>query len=96
MPIVWLLNAVQDAMDIRTYIAEQDPEAASIVATRVDQAITNLSAMPNMGRKGRIFGTRELVISDTSYIAIYRVQDSRIEILRILHGRQSFPESNEM
>ncbi len=84
MPIVWLLSAVQDAMDIRTHIANRNPKAASLVANRIDQAISDLAVMPAMERTGRIFGTRELVISGTPYIVVYRVQNSRIEVLRIL------------
>jgi toxin ParE1/3/4 len=45
-----------------------------------------------MGRKGRIEGTRELVISRTPYIAAYRIVDENIRILRILHGAQQWPE----
>lgn len=93
MPIVWLPVAVQDIIHIRHYIADRDPESASKIAQRIDKAIAHLSAMPNMGRSGRIFGTRELTISGTPFLAVYRVQSDRIEILRVLHGRQTFPES---
>jgi toxin ParE1/3/4 len=92
MSIVWLLAAVQDAIHIRTYIAEEDRQAASKIANRFDQAISKLATMPGLGRQCRIFGTRELVISGTSYIVVYRVRDNRIEILRVLHGRQPFPD----
>jgi toxin ParE1/3/4 len=92
MTIVWLLAAVQDAIHIRTYIAEEDPQAASKIADRFDRAISKLATMPSLGRQGRIFGTRELVINATSYIVVYRVRDNRIEILRVLHGRQPFPD----
>ncbi|MBW4552549.1 MAG: type II toxin-antitoxin system RelE/ParE family toxin [Aphanocapsa sp. GSE-SYN-MK-11-07L] len=92
MPIVWLSLAVQDVLHIRTYLTDYDPQAAHSVALRIDQAISNLAAIPNLGRPGRIFGTHELVIGGTPYLAIYRVQNSRVEILRILQGRQTFPE----
>jgi toxin ParE1/3/4 len=93
MPIVWLSLAVQDVLQIRTYIAEHDPQSASTVGLRIDKAVGNLAQMPNMGRPGRIFGTRELVVSGTSYIVVYRLQNERVEVLRVLHGRQVFPES---
>jgi plasmid stabilization system protein ParE len=44
---------------------------------------------PNRGRKGTEPGTRELVFSPLPGIAIYRVVDSVIEIMRIWHGAQS-------
>jgi toxin ParE1/3/4 len=93
MSIVWLPIAVQDIIHIRTYIADHDPQSASKIAQRIDQAISHLAVMPNMGRPGRLFGTRELAISGTPFLAVYRVQNHRIEILRILHGRQPFPEA---
>ena len=93
MPIVWLVAAVQDVLQIRVFIAEQDPQAAQNLALRIDRAVGLLGSMANMGRPGRIFGTRELVITGTSFLAVYRVRDGRVEILRILHGRQPLPES---
>jgi toxin ParE1/3/4 len=93
MPIVWLSLAVQDVLQIRTYIAEDDPQSASRVALRIDKTVGNLAQMPNIGRPGRIFGTRELVVRGTPYLVVYRLQNARVEILRVLHGRQSFPES---
>ncbi len=45
---------------------------------------------PSMGRQQ---GTRELVISRTPYIAVYRVIANRIEIIRILHNAQQRPRA---
>lgn len=83
MPIVWLSVAAQDVLQIRTFIADQDPQSA----------LSHLAKMPKMGRPGRIFGTRELAISGTPFLVIYRVREGRVEILRVLHGRQPLPES---
>lgn len=93
MLIVWLSVAVQDVLQLRTFIADQDPQSAQKVAARIDQAVGHLERMPNMGRPGRIFGTRELAISGTPFLAIYRVREGRVEILRVLHGRHPLPES---
>jgi toxin ParE1/3/4 len=92
MPIVWLPIAVQDIIHIRTYIADEEPKSAQSIALRIDKAVNRLSAMPNLGRPGRISVTRALVVSTTPYLAVYRVQNNRVEILRVLHGRQSFPD----
>jgi len=50
-----------------------------------------LAQFPNQGRTGRKSGTRELVLSGSPYIAMYRLHRDAIEILRILHGAQSWP-----
>jgi plasmid stabilization system protein ParE len=89
MRIVFLSLAVKDLVAIRAYIAEDDPEAAKAVASRLKQLIKRLASMPNLGKPGRVFGTRELItpkIGKTAYVVVYRVKDTRLEILRILPG----------
>lgn len=44
-----------------------------------------LSNSPGIGRPGRVKSSRELVLVDIPYIIAYRVKDSTIEILRVLH-----------
>ena len=46
---------------------------------------------PQMRRPGRLRGTRELVISRTPFVVIYRVKGSRIEVIRLLHSSQQWP-----
>ncbi|MGB7496088.1 MAG: hypothetical protein WBR26_21925 [Candidatus Acidiferrum sp.] len=43
------------------------------------------------GRAGRVPGTRELVISDTPFIAAYALEKARIAILAVYHGAQQWP-----
>lgn len=89
MRIVFLSLAIKDLASIRFYIAADNPEAARMVGERLGKLIQGLAAMPNMGKAGRVFGTRELVtprIGKTPYIVVYRVREDRLEILRILPG----------
>ncbi|MGR9453582.1 type II toxin-antitoxin system RelE/ParE family toxin [Rhizobium leguminosarum] len=46
-----------------------------------------------IGRRGRIDGTRQLVISRTYFVVIYRVHQNnkQVEILRLVHGAQKWP-----
>ena len=48
---------------------------------------------PKLGRAGRIKGTRELVVSRTSFIVAYRIEGQRIEVIRLLHGAQRWPDA---
>lgn len=42
-------------------------------------------------RKGRIVGSRELVLPGSPYIVVYRIKDEAVEIDRIYHGAQDWP-----
>lgn len=74
------------------YIAADNPTAAIELDQRIDQQIDRLADHPRMGRAGRVRGTREMIITRTPFIAIYRIKANRIEILRILHGAQQWPQ----
>jgi plasmid stabilization system protein ParE len=51
----------------------------------------HLTDYPEIGRAGRKADTRELVLSGLPYIAIYRLREQTVEVLRILHGAQKWP-----
>jgi toxin ParE1/3/4 len=53
-------------------------------------AIQSLKEWPNRGRLGREEGTRELSFPPLPYIAVYRVKEQHIEIVRIYHGAQDW------
>jgi toxin ParE1/3/4 len=60
----------------------------AIVAKRILQAVELLQTQPEMGRPGRVLGTRELVVPDTPYVIPYR---DRLERIAVFHGRQKWP-----
>ncbi len=91
MVIVWTPKARAEREAAIDYIALENPLAALDQLMEIEQQTGLLSSQPNMGRQGRVAGTRELVISGTPFIAIYRVQGKRIEILCFLHGAQKWP-----
>jgi toxin ParE1/3/4 len=39
-----------------------------------------------------VHGTRELVVSGSPFIVVYRVKGKRIELLRVLHSSQHWPK----
>jgi len=57
----------------------------------IDQVETLLTSHVAMGRPGRVVGTRELVIGQLPYIIPYRVRESEIEVLRVLHTSRRWP-----
>ena len=89
--LVWLQRAIQDRDSQLDYIAQANPMAAVSQGDRIAEQIEILQQHPQMGRPGRKQGTRELVISRTPFIVVYRIKAKRIELLRVLHGAQQWP-----
>ena len=93
MNIIWSPEAIEDLISLRAYITENDPDAARRVVLHIVQNIEQLLLdHPHMGRIGRLPSIRELVIPKTPYIVPYRLQRSTIQILRVYHGAQRWPE----
>ena len=92
MMISWLEDAIFDLNALRQYIAQDKPSAANRVAKRILTSINLLSEQSNMGRAGRVPGTRELIIPGMPYIVPYRVKNNSIEILRVLHVAIQWPD----
>lgn len=93
MQIVWAEPAVRDLAAARHYIATDNPSLANRQIERVIAAVANLAEFPEAGRPGRRLGTRELVVGRSPYLVAYRLRGNVIEILRVLHGRQRWPDT---
>ena len=91
--LVWLKRAINDRDAQLDYIAQDNLLAAVSQGDRIDAQVDILSQHPQMGRPGRKPGTRELVISHTPFIVVYRIKSQRIELLRLLHGAQMWPKA---
>jgi toxin ParE1/3/4 len=92
MRIHWRRQAQRDLQLLRSYIARSNPAAATGIARRIRQAVDRLAATPQIGRPGRISGTRELVVAGTPYIVPYRIQGAEVQILRVYHARRRWPD----
>jgi toxin ParE1/3/4 len=95
MTPVWSPEAIDDLAALRAYIEPDDPAAAQRVALHIIQNVeTLLPDNPEMGRAGRVPGTRELVIIPrTPFVVPYRLVGSTIQILRLFHGARRWPEA---
>jgi toxin ParE1/3/4 len=91
MKVIWSPRAIRHLAHLREYIARDSEERASLVSTRILDALALLAVQPGMGRPGRLLHTRELVVSKTPYVIPYRVRRDTIELIAVLHGRQKWP-----
>lgn len=91
MRIRWLRKALRNLDDMATWIAEDDPAAARRMVSEVRQAVSLLADQPEMGRSGRVPGTRELLLPRYSLLVPYRVVGAELQVLRVFHTRQAPP-----
>jgi len=91
--IRWTDVAAADLKSVHEYLSEHAPARADTIVDRILAGIDVLEQYPNLGRQGRIDGTRELVITGTPFIVFYRLQKSQVEILGVLHAARKWPEA---
>ena len=91
MKLAWTKQAVRDLVEDRAYVELDNPKAAAELARRIVKATEKLLRNPELGRRGRLQGTRELIIPKTPYLIAYRINGKRIELLRVLHSSRQYP-----
>jgi addiction module RelE/StbE family toxin len=91
MSIRWTPTALADIESLHAFIGLDNPVAAAGMVDRVVSAIEMLCRHPDLGRKGRVRGTRELVLAP--YVVAYRVNRGAIEVLAVIHGARRWPDS---
>lgn len=89
MDIVWTEQARHEVSTIVGYVARFDTIAAQALRQRLEAVVLPLAEHPYLCRRGRVAGTREMVVSP-NYIIIYRVAHV-IQIVSVLHTRRRYP-----
>jgi plasmid stabilization system protein ParE len=87
----WLRRALLDLEDAYSYVAADKPDAARRLVEQIEEGVRLLSFNPNLGRAGRVPGTRELVIAATPFLVVYRLEADRAVVLTVLHGARRWP-----
>jgi toxin ParE1/3/4 len=87
--VSWSPEVEQDLLAIWIHVArEASPDVADEQLRSVDRACEVLAEWPHSGRaRDELFrGVRSIVVDP--YVVFYRVGNSAIEIIRVLHGRR--------
>ena len=95
MRIRWTGSALADLEAIGDFIALDSAVAAQRMAAGLAASVDALRDHPNLGRPGRLTGTRELVVSGTPYVVPYRVLGDDVQILAVFHGARRWPAAFE-
>ena len=91
MTVRWTPTSLRDLDSLHSYISEDSATAALQLVETLLKGIATLTRNPQMGRTGRVAGSRELVIAP--YVIAYRSRKSVIEILGIIHGARRWPDA---
>jgi addiction module RelE/StbE family toxin len=95
MKLRWLASALLELDRVYGYIAEENPNAARNVFTRIRNATEHLKQFPDSGRAGHINGTREVVLTGLPFLVVYRIRGDYVEILRVFHTSQERGDFSE-
>jgi addiction module RelE/StbE family toxin len=91
MTIRWTPTALADLESLHAYISDDQAAAAHRTVDRILNGIDALAQHPEMGRPGRVSGTRELVVPPL--VVAYKVRHGAVEIMAIIHGARRWPDS---
>lgn len=91
MRIRWSRVAASDLEQLSAYLKENHPPYWQPTIRKIYVAVEYLMEWPYRGRAGREGETRELLFPPLPYIAIFRLKEQTIEILRSYHGAQDRP-----
>lgn len=89
--VAWTLAARQGLLSAVQHLADQEASgAAARFLDRIEAAAGSLGEFSERGRIVPELGPprRELIVGD--YRLVYRIRDDGVQILRVIHGRQSF------
>ena len=90
MRLVWAQEAMDDRDAIFDFVEENNQIAALALDELFTEKVSRLLDHPNLGRPGRIAGTREWVVHQ-NYIVIYDVTGDLLRVLRVVHAARRWP-----
>jgi toxin ParE1/3/4 len=81
--------AEADVAEIWEYIAQDDPDAATAFILRLEEQIGTLERFPErcpLVRENELLGTAYRHLVYGNYRTIFKIIESRVIIMRVLHG----------
>jgi toxin ParE1/3/4 len=81
-------EAEQDLVQIEDYIGKDNPSAAVRFVQRLTDRFAQLAEFPGIGRERVEYARGLRSVTEGDYVIFYRLKESNLEILRVLHGRR--------
>jgi plasmid stabilization system protein ParE len=88
LKLVILRSAVQDLRWFNIYYEERFPEGMANAATQFEKCTKLLCELPGMGIPAGAHPRRRFSIPKTPFTLIYRPNEDRLEIVRVLDQRK--------
>lgn len=82
-------RADEDLIEIWLHIARESPAAADRVLDAIERRWQQLACHPCSGMAREDIGPGIRHLPTGQYLTLYRVLESTIEIVRVLHGRRA-------
>ncbi len=92
--LFWTPEAIQDRDEIYAFIEADKPAAALALDELIEEKAGRLVDHPDLGRPGRVTGTRELVVH-RNYVLVYDAHGDWVRVLRVLHAAGQWPPARE-
>lgn len=80
-------EAAEEGVEAKKWYARRSEVASINFQVELDRAAEEVRANPLRWEKYK-FGTRRFIFSKFPYLLVYRVVESRIDVLAIAHGRR--------
>jgi len=88
LKVVWRASARADLKRHLEFTRERSPQGAHRMQRRILKRIGDLMDFPDSGSIGRAPDIRELVVTRTPYIVVFRREQNLVTILAIFHHAQ--------
>jgi toxin ParE1/3/4 len=92
--VVWSADAESDLVEIAAFIDERNPFAARRLVSLIRESTVLLTYHPYLFKRSERMPDCREIVAHPNYIVIYRVEIDSIEILRVLHARQQYPDES--
>lgn len=84
-------EALNNLVQITQFYEDKQPGLGSRFVNYIQSKLEILEIHPNIGRIGKVFGTRELILDEFPYICVYRVRKTFIQLLLVYHQSRKYP-----
>jgi toxin ParE1/3/4 len=88
--VVWTPEAEQDRDEVWEYIAADSVTAAARMDELFSDTAARLVDFPELGRPGKIAGTRELIPHE-NYRLVYEIDGDTVWMLALVHTARLWP-----